>query len=175
MHKMITNSQILQDSNRKVVDKVIQHNAYFSHPENLLIAMIHDDSPVVRELGYRRILKARSTVQKETRSFVVPKINFTASEYHQMIDWQTTNVTEPPSTKYLTNTEVETLIKSKEKPKNMTDFPCHTQAVERMIKLVTDASAAVVGQENRDGYIRARIEGRKRLPRFEYKSNYQPL
>ena len=92
-----------------------------------------------------------------------------------MIDWQTTNVTEPPSTKYLTNTEVETLIKSKEKPKNMTDFPRHTQAVERMIKLVTDASAAVVGQENRDGYIRARIEGRKRLPRFEYKSNYQPL
>ena len=170
------NSRILQDSNRKVEYKVIQHNANCAQPENLLIAMIHDDSPLVRELGYRRILKARSAVQKETKSFAVPKINFTASEYHLMIDWQTTNVTEPPSTKYLTNTEVETLIKRREKPKNMTNFPCHTQAVERMIKLVTDASAAVVGQESRDGYIRARIEGKKkRLPKFEYKSHYQPL
>ena len=43
-----------------------------------------------------------------------------------MIDWQTTNVTEPPSTKYLTNTEIENPIKSREKPKNVTDFPCHT-------------------------------------------------
>ena len=137
--------------------------------------MIHDDSPVVRELGYQSILKVRSTVQRETRSFAVPKINFTASEYHLIIDWQTTNVTEPQSTKHLINTEVEALIKSKEKPKNMTDFSCHTQAVERTIKLITDASAAVVGQENRDGYIRARIDGRKRLPRFEYISHYQPL
>ena len=74
LHKMITISRILQDSNRKVVDKVIQHNAYFAHPESLFIAMIHDDSPVVRELGYRRILKARSTVQKETRSLQCPKL-----------------------------------------------------------------------------------------------------
>ena len=110
--------------------------------------MIHDDSPVVRELGYQSILKVRSTVQRETRSLAVPKINFTASEYHLIIDWQTTNVTEPQSTKHLINTEVEALIKSKEKPKNMKDFSCHTQAVERTIKLITDASAAVVGQEN---------------------------
>jgi len=36
-------------------------------------------------------------------------------------------------------------------------FPCHTQAVERAVKLVTDASTAVCGESARDGFIRARI------------------
>ena len=32
-------------------------------------------------------------------------------------------------------------------------FPCHTQTVERCIKLVTEASAAGSGQEQRDRFI----------------------
>ena len=44
------------------------------------------------------------------------------------------------------------------------NFPTHTQAVEKIIKIVTDASEIVAGEEARKGYIRARIEGRKNKP-----------
>ena len=173
LHKMINASRFLEKKHRDIVDKVIQHNAYFAHPENLLLSMIDDNSATVRELGYRRILKAKESSQYESvRSFVLPKLRFDAEEYHQMIDWQAIDVTEPPTLKKVPITEIKALIEMKEKPQGMPNFPCHTQAVERAIKLVTDASASVVGHENRDGYIRARIEGRKRLPIFESKCDY---
>ena len=56
------------------------------------------------------------------------------------------------------------LISSREKPSSIPEFPCHTQAVERVIKLVTEASNAVIGKVNREGFIKTRIEGRKRIP-----------
>jgi len=173
LHKMINASRFLETENRAVIDKVLQNNAYFAHPENLLLSMIYDDSAMVRELGYRRILKAKQTPKSQNvRNFMIPKLRFDADEYHQMIDWQEIDLTEPPILTKLTETEIKELIETNEKPQGMPNFPCHTQAVERIIKLVTDASATVVGQENRDGYVRARLEGRKRLPLFETKCNY---
>ena len=41
------------------------------------------------------------------------------------------------------------------------NFPNHTQAVERIIKIVTDASERVVGEDARNGYVIAIIERRK--------------
>lgn len=52
-------------------------------------------------------------------------------------------------------------------------FPCHTQAVERAVKLVTDASTAVCGESARDGFIRARIELRAIMPSFNTKKEYK--
>ena len=49
------------------------------------------------------------------------------------------------------------------------NFPSHAQVVERIIEIVTDVSVKVVGEEFRNGYERARIEGRKKLPKFESK------
>ncbi|KAK4873060.1 hypothetical protein RN001_015089 [Aquatica leii] len=51
-------------------------------------------------------------------------------------------------------------------------FPCHTQAVERCIKLVTEASSLVCGAEARDGFIRARISSRTAMPKFNTKSEF---
>lgn len=51
-------------------------------------------------------------------------------------------------------------------------FPCHSQAVERCVKLVTEASAAVCGYEARDGFIKSRISSRTELPKFETKKQY---
>ena len=44
---------------KKVIDPVIQRNAYFIHPKNLLLTMITDDRITIRKLGIRCILKAR--------------------------------------------------------------------------------------------------------------------
>lgn len=50
--------------------------------------------------------------------------------------------------------------------------PCHTQAVERAIKQVTDENMAVCGTAARDGYIRARINSKQDMPTFNTKSQF---
>ena len=44
---------------QSIVHPVIQLNAYFDHPENILLAMILDNDPQTRELGLQHILEAR--------------------------------------------------------------------------------------------------------------------
>ena len=87
-HQLIHRSKFLPSKYRAVVDKVLQHNCYFAHAENILLAMLHDDSPAIRELGARRILKARNEETLAIRKFTLPKLNFEAPNYVAMIDWQ---------------------------------------------------------------------------------------
>jgi hypothetical protein len=66
-----------------------------------------------------------------------------------MIDWQRTQITEPPLIVDVCDVEITDLVKSGES--QIVDFPtflCHTltQAVERGVKLGTQASVAVCGQ-----------------------------
>ena len=48
-------------------------------------------------------------------------------------------------------------------------YPVHTQAIERAVKEVTEASAAVNGFERRDGWVRARAENREWMPKITSK------
>ena len=41
------------------------------------------------------------------------------------------------------------------------------QAVERCVKLVTEAFSLVCGQNSRDGFIHSKIESRQKMPSFE--------
>jgi len=52
-------------------------------------------------------------------------------------------------------------------------YPCHTQAVERCVKLVTESAKAVCGVKARDGFIRVRLESRKIMPVFNTKAQYK--
>ena len=88
-----------------------------------------------------------------------------------MIDWQEKDITKPPLRKKLIDTEIENNIKLKI-PICLPALPCHTQAVERTIKLVTDASQKVIGSKNRDGYKNALLTSRSKLPKFNTKKDY---
>lgn len=154
----IQTSRYLSDDLLKIVNPVIQRNAFFAHPENLLLAMIVDDRENIRKLGYRRILKARKCASKEKtiRNFVLPKINFKATDYTEIIDWCTCPLYSPPILQGVSDDEIKLLINSDTRPiRDIKEFPCHTQVVERYVKLVTDASSKVCGYEARDGYIRS--------------------
>ena len=51
--------------------------------------------------------------------------------------------------------------------------PCHNKRVEYHVKLVTEASASVAGNDiNRDGMICQRIGSRKLVKRFEIKMQF---
>jgi hypothetical protein len=128
----------------------------------------------VRELGWRGVLKARkSNEAPDVRVFNLPKLKFEAVQYTDMIAWQECNITEPPVTRHLDTAEIERYIETGDISQEIPIFPCHTQAVERLIKLVTDASSAVSGESARDGYIRSRIYSRSKIPRFNTKSDFK--
>lgn len=160
---------------KNVVDKVIQTNGYFAHSENILIAMLCDKRLHVRELGLKQIKEARSSnssSSKNVRKFKVPVINFDAEDYVKMIEWKVNTFTEPPLTKSLTENQLKTIIEDAPEKNTIFAFPCHSQAVERCVKLVTQASATVCGPEARDGLIRSRISSLQILPKFDKKVDF---
>ena len=60
------------------------------------------------------------------------------------------------------------------KPLSILNYPNHTQAVERAVKLTIEASK-VVGFEQRHGMICPRIKARKLIPRFHSKKDALPM
>ncbi|GBM92903.1 hypothetical protein AVEN_189143-1 [Araneus ventricosus] len=173
----IQTSRYLSNELIQVVDPVvIQLNAFFAHTENVLLGMLFDERELIRELGYRRILKARQIFPKKktVRYFVPPKINFQASDYFEIINWNSCVVYPPPVLQDLNEDDIKSLINSDTTPiREIETFPCHTQSVERCIKLVTEASNKVCGHEARDGYIRATLKSRSVMPNFSKKSVFK--
>ena len=174
LHKILKLCCTLSDDATEIIRPVVQRNAFFAHSENVLLAMINDERPYIRELGWRRIVKAREENKSlnTVRDFKIPDLIFRAEDYYSMIDWKE-KIHEPPLTKGLSDEFLRTCIAEKASF-TVGDFPCHTQSVERLIKLVTEACGKVIGRENRDGYIMAKLASYKRMPKFESKKDYMP-
>ena len=172
--RLVHFSRYLEAKHRDVVDVVIQRNAYFCHTEHMLVAMLADERKHIRELACRRVLAARKEAASPSaiRQFRVPKLNFGAENYIDLVDWITVEKYDPPVLKNITDSQLQAYVDSGSVIQNLPTFPCHTQSVERAIKLVTEASAAVCGQGRRDGFIRARVESRKMYKSFQSKSSY---
>ena len=196
LYKMVEYQRKLEPDLQKEVQTVMQRNAYFAHPEAILLSMLADSDEEVRSQAVNTIMtirmksdQARADLCEEdngrgvdeededeeeppegedddafrldpsedhaisnskVRKFVLPKVNFNATSYTELIDWESAKLTEPPFT--LDFKEAD-LLAIKEAPLEVPHYPCHTQAVERAIKIVSEASAAVVGQEAREGFI----------------------
>lgn len=177
---IIRASRYLETKYQDVVDASIQRNAFFAHPENILLAMIRDNKKSVRKQAYQKILIARTTqhaTKNVVRSFEIPKINFNAKTYSKLIDWRNIQITEPPLTKHFSNAELQRLVDEGDNSDewNYSGFklPNHTQAVERCVKVVTETCLKVSGEEKRDGYIRATFHSRSLVPTFNTKREFQ--
>ncbi|GBP46966.1 hypothetical protein EVAR_30998_1 [Eumeta japonica] len=163
----------LLDDQKSVVIRTIQRNSFFAHPENILLAMLQDDESHIRELGLRRVLKARKEFKgKKVREFQLPNLKIDASNYYDLIDWSNEKITEPPMTMKYSDAEISSVISSGDKLFEIEKYLCHTQAVERCVKLVIEASSSVCGPEARDGFIRTRIKARQGIPVFDTKSQF---
>ncbi|KAH9638792.1 hypothetical protein HF086_002032 [Spodoptera exigua] len=171
--KLVYYSRYLPQELQSVVDPVLRRNAFFAHPENLLLSMLSDEQKHVRELAARRILKARKPSEpRQLRVFEVPKINLNASTYIDLIDWQQ-SYSQPP---ILTNVPDETLHSLVESGGGdevlFLRLPCHTQAVERAVKTVTEASMQLCHKKAREALIKNKIRSRKLMPKFESKKDF---
>ena len=174
--KTIELCDYLPENLKNIVFKVINRNGFFAHPENILLSMLWDERKYIRQLAYFRILKARAATdgKVKVRSFVVPDLNFKAGNYYELVDCQTVLWTEPPITARLTDAQLKEIVEDPEGSKisYIKDYPCHTQAVEKAVKMVTEAFLAVCGYERRDGLIRSKIASRTMMPKFESKKDF---
>ena len=97
---------------RSIASKVVQRNAFFAHPENVLLGMLGDDDEEIRRLAVSKIQGLRGKSLQHSipndnfgggyvencqntedpvskiniRIFQVPIINFNARSFHQMVN-----------------------------------------------------------------------------------------
>ena len=152
-----------------VTREVVQRNAYFAHCENLLAAMLTDYDGAVRNQAVTKIMAARKRKARELRVFRVPHLNWQAEHFSDMISWSG-HVTEPPVTKLMSDAEITS---ARDQPLELPSFPCHSQSVERCVKLVTEACQSVCGYENRHALIVSRQAARKGRKRSNTKADYR--
>ncbi|KAJ8962822.1 hypothetical protein NQ318_001222 [Aromia moschata] len=119
-----------------------------------------------------QITQARQNRRGRVRVFQIPNINLYASYYIDVID-PTVNVTEPSLLAHLSTEDLQCIVSEYLGDKYLfSRLPCHTQAIERTVKLVTEAAFKVCGPEKRDGFIRTTLQSRQRMPSFETKKDF---
>ena len=174
--EMMRLPQTMPERTRAIANKVLQRNCFFAHQENIFVSMINDNDRCIRKLGWRRILKARSQELSigKVRNFVMPELHFNSLRYYKMINWKAIEQTEPPITRTIPERQIKEFIENGNKPDGLTpQFPCHSQAAERLVRTVTKPSASVSGIEKRDEFIRSSLCSRTKIPRFESKKDYK--
>ncbi|GBM29438.1 hypothetical protein AVEN_189654-1 [Araneus ventricosus] len=92
-----------------------------------------------------------------------------------MIPWHTVTLSTPPWLRRFTNQEIWSKVQSRGTAAewNSDKFPCHIQAMERCVKLVTEASQKIVCSNSRDGFIRTTLFSRSSLLSFSSKSYFK--
>jgi hypothetical protein len=162
--------RLLSPAVKKITWPVIQRNAYWAHEENVLLAMLSNEGQDIRKLAINRIKEIRQaprSSQHQIREFRPPAVKDTAVTLQDLLSAEE-SVFEPPLSSQLSDEELDQIM---ELPYS-SSIPCHSQGVERCVKLVTEASGAVYGFESRDGYIRAVVKSRDFMPSFESKQDF---
>lgn len=96
-----------------VIRPVIENNAFFFHPENILLSMVteteSEDSALIRSDAYEKILLTRIDPLPTIRTLYVPRntIHFNSNSYIEMIDWNKFQITEPPCLQFFSLSELE--------------------------------------------------------------------
>ena len=163
------------------------------NPENVLLSMLSDTNSDVKKAAVRRIQCLRAimepanqpkiNVQKSQdknyssdtiatpniRNFLLPQVNFQARSYHEMTNINTPNITGPPLLRLFSDQEIEDITKSPLK----LHHPCHNHAVERHIKVVSEASLSVCEFEKRDGVIRQTLCSGKLMKCYDTKEQFE--
>ena len=167
----------------------------FAHPENILLAIFGDDDKDVRKQAVSRVQAIRETSKNldhnltsenpksldkseefnmydpcvNVRRFKVPKpSNTNAKSCFEMVNLDDPDFRQPPAINDLSSSEIASIA---DNPLKL-DHPCHNQAVERHVKVVTKASGQVIGYERRDGLIRQKLESRMIMKKFDTKQQF---
>jgi len=103
----------------------------------------------------------------------VPLLNFETQDYTELINWSSDKRADPPMFRSFQSTQLEENIHTSDMLQ-LKSFSCHTQAVERGIKLATEACAAVC-EPQRDGFSRSRKASLSTMKVFNKKSDFSVI
>ena len=161
---------------RSVVDNYVNRNAYYANPELMLITMLSSEDEEERRFGVNVIRKIRNGADlgdSLPRQFENPSVNFDATSLQTLINWETVKLSEPLLTATMTMDQVISCLDS---PLQVpSTWSCHSQAMERAVRKVSETCLMVVGEKKREGWIRCSDESRKWLKKPASKADYMPL
>ena len=99
-----------------------------------------------------------------------PALKWDADDWWEIIDWSQVEVFEPT---LLSAIESSTLDQAVMEPLIFPNFPCHSQSVERAVKLVTEAASKVCGADRRHSHIVSVLASRRARKPFKSKKHYK--
>ncbi|GBN63164.1 hypothetical protein AVEN_164493-1 [Araneus ventricosus] len=78
----------------------------------MLLPLLTDERCHTRTLADRRIIESREIGLDDNcvRRFIIPAVNFRATDYVVLTDWQTCNVTPPPVLRHVSSHELLNVI-----------------------------------------------------------------
>ena len=169
-------NKFLNDEEKNALLPLLRRNGYFSHSENVLLAGIVDSDIQVRRKAIETILTIRRSLNvnsnnSHVRTYKISNWNFQANDYMDFIEWDNLDsVHEPPLTKDIPDGLLKTWID--ERQTSIPNIPCHTQAVERTIKLVTEVSKIYSSYEKRHQAILLTLISRQKMSKFDSKKDF---
>ena len=151
---------------RQVAMKTVQHNAYFAEPGMMVTCMLSSTDSNIRKKAVLKIQQVRKKPPKPPRAKLfqgirkaeVPPLQWDASSWEEMIDWDKAKVFEPFILEKLSDQDISSALDT---PVVFPPYSLHSQSVERAVKLVSTASQNVCGAENRHKYCLSIIASRK--------------
>ena len=161
-----------------IVKPAIQRNAYFAEPGIMLTSMLEDQDANIRKSGIKIIKKLRSNPPKPPKSKIlkgvrkheIPQLNWNASKWTEIIDLERVKIWEP---KIISKLSLEKVEAACESPISFPKYPCHSQTVERMVKLVTEVSGEVYGEKKQREKAVAVLASRRSRKAYESKKDYK--
>ena len=157
----------------KIVIKEMTINGFYCHPEALILSMIHDPNPTIKEKGIALIEQCRNAKPTAiVRRFEVPPhINFQAQHYYDLLDFSKFGPNEFCSPPLLSNFSIDE-IRNLKFDRDYDMIPCHSQHVERFVSLTSKAAQTVTGEANVHAWILNNIYTTSKDPLHSPKEHY---
>ena len=166
---MIQRIKLQSPTIQKVALENLKFNAFGLLPENVLYSMICSDNMMVRRLAIMKILSIRkSTTTKRLNK--IPVIKYDAAHWYELIDLSQPGICEPALTADIA-TEILSDAMKKGIKLQLPVLSCHSQSVERVVKLTSETSHLVYGQEARHRHIVTKYCCRQVRPSFASKTS----
>ena len=154
--------------------ETVQRNAFFALADNILGCMLADQDELVRKRAISLITEIRENKPPVfDLNRTVPTLNWDANHYSNMIDWKNLSwaeLCEPAMTQEMSLSEHDT---AKEEPLILEKLYCHTQCVERAVKLVSASAMHMYLKDDRHGSILAGIDSRQKRKKNDVKESYK--
>jgi len=165
----------MSDHHQKIIDKVLCTNFFGGHSESLLLAMFCDPNKRGKAIELIKQIRSAKRSDLPVRPFTRPDFKFdqitsesTCDDYDKLLDFTAVEqLHEPPVLMGVEDKDLE--------HHQIGDYPCHTQAVERCIQLISQVSQKVTGPERRTGYAMNTLFSRTTTGSVSTKSLYEPV